>query len=117
EIRPMEGGGICNDTPEAVIEDIFKTFEAKPDLPAMLVYVVEGYNMARALASRNDKLIGVGTGPRQPGELTDAMVALVVARPERVNWLRAFAPYTKRPPGRSIYPGFTDWERHPKWNF
>lgn len=30
-----------------------------------------------------------------PGELTGAMVALVVGRPERVDWLRYYAPYTK----------------------
>ncbi|HTV87205.1 MAG TPA: DUF2875 family protein, partial [Dyella sp.] len=117
EIHQLPNGVICSDTPEDVVEDIFRTFEGHPDLPAMLVYVVEGYNMAGMLSTKDQALIGVGNGPRQPGELTDAMVALVVARPERVNWLRGFVKYTKPPPGHSIYPGFTFWDRQPPMTF
>ncbi len=118
EIMQLKNGVICNDTPEGTIEMIFRSFEANPDMPAMLVYVVEGFSMANALSSRNTKigtypLIGLGTGPRQPGELTDAIVALVVARPERVDWLRYFVPYTAAPADHSIYPGFTFWDHQP----
>ena len=47
----------------------------------------------------------MGTGPRQPGELTDTMVALIVGRPERVDWLRQFAPTKgQRKPDRPRVP-------------
>ena len=78
EIRQMPHGVICNDTPEGTVETLFQVFERNPDMPAMLVYVVEGYGMAYALGQKGTKPIGVGNGPRQPGELTDSVVALVV---------------------------------------
>lgn len=85
-------------------------------MPALLLYVAEGYNMANALVSDPERPIGLGTGPRQPGELTDSVVALVVARPERIAWLREFAKYTKSKPD-SIDPAFTGWERTPPHTF
>ncbi len=115
-IRQLKNGVICNDTPEAVIEAVFGVFEQNADMPALLLYVVEGYNMARLLMSQDEKPIGLGTGPRQPGELTDSVVAMVVARPERIAWLRGFAKYTKSKPG-SIDPAFTGWERTPPHAF
>ncbi|WP_291377145.1 MULTISPECIES: DUF2875 family protein [Achromobacter] len=115
-ITQLKNGVICNDTPEAVIEAVFGVFEQNPDMPALLLYVVEGYNMARILMSHGEKPIGLGTGPRQPGELTDSVVALVVARPERIGWLREFAKYTQSKPD-SIDPAFTGWERTPPHAF
>ncbi|MEN5159192.1 type VI lipase adapter Tla3 domain-containing protein [Achromobacter spanius] len=112
-IRQLEPGVICNTTPEAAVEYLFRLFEVNPDMPALLVYSVEGYNIARALGPRRKRLIGGGTGPRQPGELTDAVVALIVARPERVDWLRAYAPYTKPNARNEIDPAFTGWKRQP----
>jgi len=116
EIDQLPNGVICSDTPEDVVEDIFRTFEGHPDMPALLVYVVEGYNMAGMLSTKDQTLIGIGNGPRQPGELTDAMVALVVARPERVDWLRGFVRYTKPNPN-PISPRFAGWERLPPMDF
>ncbi|MFD4841158.1 DUF2875 family protein [Achromobacter sp. NPDC058515] len=113
QIRQLQPGAICNDTPEDVVEYLFSLFEANPDMPALLVYSVEGFNIARALGQRGTKPIGVGTGPRQPGELTDAVVALIVARPERLDWLRAYAPYTQVNPRNDIDPAFTGWKRQP----
>ncbi|EPS0611347.1 type VI secretion system tip protein TssI/VgrG, partial [Pseudomonas aeruginosa] len=54
------------------------------------------------------KSLGGGSGPRVPGTLTDTMVALIVGRPERVDWLRQFAPYTKVNENR-IDPEFRGW--------
>ncbi|WP_306766509.1 type VI lipase adapter Tla3 domain-containing protein [Pseudomonas protegens] len=107
-IRNLQNGIVCNDTPEALVENLFRLFEQNPGLPALLVYANEGFNMALALSSKANKPIGVGTGPRQPGELTDAMVALVVGRPERVEWLRYYAPFTKVNKNK-IDPEFTGW--------
>lgn len=114
QIRQLRPGAICNDTPEEVVEYLFQLFEANPDMPAMLVYAVEGYNIAGVLSTRETKPIGVGTGPRQPGELTDAVVALIVARPERLNWLRAYVPYTQPNRRNDIDPAFTGWLRQPR---
>lgn len=102
----LQDGIICNDTPEGVLEALFRLFERNPDLPAVLIYANEGFNMALSLMAKGEKPIGVGTGPRQPGELTDTMVALIVGRPERVDWLRQFAPLHQgqRKPDRPRVP-------------
>ena len=107
-VKNVQNGFVCNDTPEELIENIFQLFELNPDLPAVLVYNVEGFNMALALTTRGNKPVGVGTGPRLTGELTDSMVALVVGRPERVEWLRYYAQYAKVNDNK-IDPEFRGW--------
>ena len=107
-VSPLPDGIICSDEPETLIERVFQLFENQPDLPLVLIYSVEGINMAGVLGSKYKRPIGTGTGPRQPGQLTDAMVAMVVGRPERLQWLRNFAPYTKVHDNR-INPEFTGW--------
>lgn len=106
-IRNLQDGILCTDTPEGLIENLFQLFERYPDLPAVLVYVKEGFSMSYALSARGAPLIG-GPGPRKPGELTDSMVALVVGRPERVEWLRYYAPFTQVNKNK-IDPEFTGW--------
>lgn len=116
-IRQLTDGIICSDNPEGVVENLFQFFEQNPDLPAVLMYANEGINMAGALSVKGEKFIGAGTMPRQPGQLTDAMVAMVVGRPERVDWLRQYARYTK-PNKNPINPEFTGWGmRSPKVPF
>lgn len=107
-VASLADGVICSDTPEGVVERIFQLFESRPDLPAVLIYSADGINMALALGSKHNRPIGTGYGPRQPGQLTDAMVALVVGRPERLNWLRYYAPFTKTH-SNPINPEFTGW--------
>ncbi|WP_332455301.1 type VI lipase adapter Tla3 domain-containing protein [Pseudomonas sp. St29] len=109
-IRNLQNGIVCNDTPEGLLENLFQLFERNPDLPAVLIYSVEGINMAGALSSRDISLksLGAVAGPRQPDKLTDAMVALVVGRPERVEWLRYYAQFTKTNKN-PIDPEFTGW--------
>lgn len=111
-ILNLPNGIACDDQPEFVIESIFQLFERSPDLPAVLIYADDGFNMAFALASKDKKTwpIGQGNGPRLPGELTDSMVALVVGRRERINWLHFYAKYTKAN-SNPIDPEFTGWER------
>lgn len=111
-IQQLDNGIITNNTPEDTLETVFQTFEANPDMPAVLVYVVEGLNMVVALGSKGTKPLGAGSGERKPGELVNAMTALIFARPERMEWLRYFAPYTKVN-GVPLYPGFSGWERQP----
>ena len=114
--KPLRPGVICNSTPEEFVEYLFSVFEKNPDMPALLVYAVDGFGMFYAMGSRNDKRKGVATGPRQPGELTDAVTAIVFARPERLDWLRGFAKYTK-PHKNDIDPAFTGWRRNPPYSF
>ncbi|HCQ48486.1 MAG TPA: hypothetical protein DIW53_17695 [Achromobacter sp.] len=114
--KPLRPGVICNNTPEEFVGYLFRVFEQNPDMPALLVYALDGYAMHSALGTRDDKPIGLGSGPRQPGELTDAVTAIVFARPERLDWLRGFAKYTK-PHKNDIDPAFTGWRRNPPYSF
>ncbi|WP_306108717.1 type VI lipase adapter Tla3 domain-containing protein [Pseudomonas sp. Fl4BN1] len=109
-IRNVQDGIVCNDTPEVLVENLFQLFELNPDLPAVLIYTLDGINMAGALSSKDISLksLGAVAGPRQPDKLTDAMVALVIGRPERVEWLRYYAPFTKVNKNK-IDPEFTGW--------
>ena len=117
KITRLDNGIICSDNPEGLIESLFQLFELHADLPAVLIFSVEGFNMSRALMDKGTKPIGLGTGPRQPGELSDTIVALVVGRPERVDWLRYYAPFTKVHKN-PINPQFTGWGwRKPKVSF
>jgi len=116
-VRQLEDGIICNDNPEGLVESLFQVFEANPDLPAVLVYTVAGVNIKGVLSARDARPIGASRGARQPGELTDAIIALVVGRPERVDWLRYYAPFTKVHKN-PINPQFTGWGwRKPKVPF
>ena len=116
-LRQLDNGVICNTDPEAVIESIFLMFERNPDMPALLVYALDSFNLRAALSSKNIRLNDISPrGERTPQTPTDAVVALVVARPERLEWLREFAKYTKEKPG-SIDPAFIGWERSPRREF
>jgi len=106
-VRNLQDGIVCNDTPEDLLEALFQLFEQNPDLPAVLIYNVEGFSMSFALSAKEAPLIG-GPGPRKPGELTDSMVAMVVGRPERVEWLRYYARFA-RVNENSIDPEFNGW--------
>ncbi|MEN5160908.1 type VI lipase adapter Tla3 domain-containing protein [Achromobacter spanius] len=117
EMRQLDNGVICNTDPEAVIESIFQLFERNPDMPALLVYALDSFNLRAALSSEDLPLNDIAPpGERTPETPTDAVVALVVARPERLDWLREFAKYTKAKPG-SIDPAFIGWERSPRRAF
>lgn len=109
-ILNLQDGIVCNDTPEDLVENLFQLFERNPDLPAVLIYNVEGISMAGALSSKDVSLksLGAVAGPRQPDKLTDAMVAMVVGRPERVEWLRYYAQFAKVNENK-IDPAFTGW--------
>lgn len=94
---------VYNDNPEGVVEAIFRTFERYPDLPAMLVYV-EGPSGQYA------------NGKRVSDAPIATYAAMVVARRERVEWLRPWVPYTRMGED-TIYPGFWKWASQPPRQF
>lgn len=96
-------GAVYSDTPEGVVESIFRTFERYPDMPALLVFV-EGPGGQSNANRRLD-------GPME------SYAAMIVARRERVEWLRSFARYTDYDPKDSIYPGFSAWKKAPPKSF
>jgi len=98
----LEGGPVIfSDTPEEAIEGAFDMFERYPDLPALLVYV------------NGDGTYG--NGPRRSNHLTETKVSMVLARRERVEWLRPWAPYTAI--NEDNWPAFIEWEKQPPQPF
>ena len=89
---------IYSDTPEDVIEAIFRTFERHPDMPALLVY---------ALGPD-----GKYDAPRTASTPLATYAAMVVARRERVEWLRPWAPYTEVNVDE-WWPQFNGWQATP----
>jgi hypothetical protein len=57
-VRNLQDGVVCSDTPEGLVENLFNLFEQNPDLPAVLVYNVEGFSMSFALSAKKAPLIG-----------------------------------------------------------
>lgn len=94
---------VYNDTPEDVVEALFRTFERHPDLPAMLVYV-EGPS-----GQYED-------GKRVSNAPIATYAAMVVARRERVEWLRPFLPYVHLN-SDPLNPLFNGWRNSPPRTF
>ncbi|MEN5162097.1 type VI lipase adapter Tla3 domain-containing protein, partial [Achromobacter spanius] len=99
DVRQLDNGVICNTDPDMVIESIFQLFENNPDMPALLVYALDSFNLRAALSSKNLPLDDISPrGQRTPETPTDAVVAMVFARPERLARMREFVKYTKVKP-------------------
>ncbi|MEN5162089.1 type VI lipase adapter Tla3 domain-containing protein, partial [Achromobacter spanius] len=106
QLRQLDNGVICNTDPEAVVESVFQLFERNPDMPALLVYALDSFNLRAALSSEDLLLNDIAPpGERIPETPTDAVVAMVFARPERLARMREFVKYTKVKPD-SIDPAF-----------
>ncbi|WP_158685898.1 type VI lipase adapter Tla3 domain-containing protein [Achromobacter spanius] len=117
DVRQLDNGVICNTDPEMAIESIFQMFESNPDMPALLVYALDSFNLRAALSSTKIRLNDISPpGERTPKTPTDAVVAMVFARPERLARMREFAKYTKSKPD-SIDPAFIGWDRLPSRGF
>jgi hypothetical protein len=84
-------GAIFLDDPEDVLERAFQFFEQNPEVPALLLYVSDG-DMIRQYTGDVSRRPYWEEGPRRVGSMTESMVALVLARRERVDALRLFAP-------------------------
>lgn len=83
-------GVVYADYPEAVSEALFTFFDAHPEVPAALLFVEDG-EAVRSLLASSEKPHPLKDGYRQPGEMTDAMAAFMVARRDRVEAVRPYA--------------------------
>ena len=84
-------GSILLNDPEDVLERAFRFFEENPEVPAMLLYASDG-DMIRRFTGDVSRRPYVEEGPRRFGAMTESMVALVLARRDRVDALRFFVP-------------------------
>ncbi|WP_206862037.1 type VI lipase adapter Tla3 domain-containing protein [Lysobacter changpingensis] len=81
-------GTVYSNTPDEVVEGIFRTFERHPDMPVLLVFA------------------SGGIAP------TQSYAALLLARRERVEWLRPFVPYVHIN-SEPLNPLFNGWRVPP----
>ncbi len=95
-------GHIFNDNPDDAMELAFQFFDHNPDAPALLLYIRTGYTQS---------------GPRKYNDSTETVACIIVARRERVEWLRRFAPYVKGEPDPGTSPWFEGWASNPPFPF
>ena len=95
-IANLQDGIICNDTPEGVTGGVVQFVRTQPRLASSVGVRQRRLQYGRFLIESGCtfKIIREVLA-HVPGTLTDTMVALIVGRPERVDWLRQFAPYTR----------------------
>jgi hypothetical protein len=67
-------------------------FDQNPQVPALLLFVADG-DMTRSMTGGMSRESCWGEGPRRIDSMTEAMVVLVLARRDRVDALRPFAPH------------------------
>lgn len=89
--RIISLGSIFMNDPEDVLERAFQFFEQNPDVPALLLYASDG-DMTRQYTGDVSRRPFWEEGPRRAGSMTESMVALVLARRDRVDALRLFVP-------------------------
>ncbi|WP_338847805.1 DUF2875 family protein [Massilia sp. W12] len=96
-------GAYFKDNPEEVLEHAFRFMEQHPQLPAMLLYAMDG-EPTRSLTADMSREKFWERGPRLRGMLTETYIALLLARRERIDAMRpqagkpaAFAPSTYLP--------------------
>jgi hypothetical protein len=80
-----------SDEPEEILERIFTFFEVNPEVPALLVFATDG-DLTRKLVGDISRKEYWEDGPRRFRSMATTVVALVLARRERVDaYLRPFA--------------------------
>lgn len=84
-------GSIFLNEPENMLERAFQFFEENPEAPALLLYASDG-DMIRQYTGDVSRRPYIEEGPRRVGSMTESMVALVLARRDRVDALRLFVP-------------------------
>ena len=95
--------------PEQVLPDVFAFFDAHPEVPAVMVYALDSLSGRSLLRDFSLPMDTVDDGYRKPGELTESITGLVLARRDRVEAMRAFSEQ-EAPPRHHLPWG------HPKAN-
>lgn len=90
--RFMPLGSIFLNEPEEVLERAFQFFDQNPEVPALLLFMADG-DMTRSMTGDMSREVYWDEGPRRIDSMTEAMVVLVLARRDRVDALRPFAPH------------------------
>jgi hypothetical protein len=83
-------GWLYDDAPEGFMEQVFRFFDENPDVPAVAVYVEDG-NCSREVLRPEGSPHWLVDGYRKPTDMTESMVAFVLARRDRLEALRASA--------------------------
>jgi len=83
-------GWLYDDGPEIFILSIFRFFDENPDVPAIALYVEDG-NYVRNIFRAEDTPPILVDGYRKPTDMTESMVAFVLARRDRLEAIRASA--------------------------
>ena len=100
-------GAFFRDEPEEILERAFQFFEGHPEVPALLLFATDG-DQTRRMIGDMSRETHWGDGPRRFDAMAESIVALVVARRERIDALRPFMP----PPETALHaagkapPGF-----------
>jgi hypothetical protein len=81
---------IYEDGPDRAIGKVFDFFEAHPEVPVVMLFMEDGIFMRHILKQDGAPAI-LKDGWRTKDDLDDAMVALVLARRDRVEALRSYA--------------------------
>jgi hypothetical protein len=85
-------GSIFLNEPEQVLERAFQFFDKNPEVPALLLFIADG-DMTRSMTGDMSRKAYWEEGPRRVDSMTEAVVVLVLARRDRVDALRPFAPH------------------------
>ena len=84
-------GSFFRNEPEEVLERAFQFFEGNPEVPAVLLMMSDG-DMTRLSVGDVSRKPYWSEGPRRFDSMTESFVVLVLARRDRVDALRPFAP-------------------------
>ena len=71
---------LYDDAPEGFFERVFRFFDENPDVPAAVFYVEDGMIDRNCLRPTGSPRL-LGDGYRKPTDMTESMVAFVLARP------------------------------------
>lgn len=88
---------VFSDDAGEILETAFRFFEQHPDAPLLILF-------SSVPGSKREG------GPFE--NFTQTEVALLFAAPQRLQWLRSFAKYTRKPDGTE-YPRFWKWRSPP----
>lgn len=79
---------LYDDAPEGFFERVFRFFDENPDVPAAVLWVEDGMGDREVLRPKESPHLMVD-GYRKPTDMSESMVAFVLARRDRLEAIRA----------------------------